>query len=160
MPSRRGSTEQLLSPFASHTDTLVAEICAASDLLCNSQLTQCDQLGTLVPLTAFTWTSANAGEYIAVEKVEAMYKKSSLVEQIWVYGNSFESTLVAVVVPTEEGLKAWASQNGMDADFAAICRDKRTNDYLSAELTQTAKAGKLKVILAAASQNSRQPCKA
>ena len=82
-----------------------------------------------------------------------MYKKSSLVEQIWVYGNSFENTLVAVVVPNEESLMAWASQNDVDGDFAAVCRDKRTNDYLSAELAQTAKAGKLKVsILAAASR--------
>lgn len=40
------------------------------------------------------------GEYVAAEKIEAAYKKNSLVEQIWVYGNSLESTLVAVVVPT------------------------------------------------------------
>ncbi len=31
-----------------------------------------------------------------MEKVEAVYKKNPLVEQIWVYGNSFESVLVAV----------------------------------------------------------------
>ena len=41
-----------------------------------------------------------AGEYVAAEKIEAAYKKNRLVEQIWVYGNSLESTLVAVVVPT------------------------------------------------------------
>ena len=38
-------------------------------------------------------------EYVAAEKIEAAYKKNTLVEQIWVYGNSFESTLVAIVVP-------------------------------------------------------------
>ena len=43
---------------------------------------------------------ASVGEYIAAEKIEAAYKKNEMVEQIWVYGNSFESTLVAVVVPT------------------------------------------------------------
>lgn len=40
-----------------------------------------------------------AGEYVAAEKIEASYKKNMLVEQIWVYGNSLESTLVAIVVP-------------------------------------------------------------
>ena len=43
--------------------------------------------------------NAAAGEYIAAEKIEAAYKKNSMVEQIWVYGNSLESTLVAIVVP-------------------------------------------------------------
>ena len=37
-----------------------------------------------------------------MEKVEEVYKKNSLVEQIFVYGNSMESTLVAVLVPVGE----------------------------------------------------------
>ena len=80
-----------------------------------------------------------------MEKMEAVYKKCPLVEQIWVYGNSFESTLVAVVVPNEDALKSWKAQSGVEGDFAAICRDKRTNEHLSSELAQTAKAGRLKV---------------
>ena len=36
-----------------------------------------------------------------MEKVEAVFKKNSNLEQIWVYGNSYESVLVAVVVPAE-----------------------------------------------------------
>ena len=71
---------------------------------------------------AETVGSSCAGEYIAVEKVEAVYKKSALVEQIWVYGNSFENALVAVVVPNEDSIKSWASQNGVPGDYAAICR--------------------------------------
>ena len=90
------------------------------------------------------------GEYVAVEKLEETYKSVSLVEQVWVYGNSFENILVAVVVPNEEALKAWASQNDVEGDFAAVCQSERTNDYLSAELAQTAKAGKLKVVILAA----------
>merc|ERR1712048_310143 len=39
------------------------------------------------------------GEYIAVEKVENTYGKSGLVNQIWVYGNSYKPFIVAVVVP-------------------------------------------------------------
>jgi long-chain acyl-CoA synthetase len=32
--------------------------------------------------------------------------------QVWVYGNSFESTLVAVVVPKADAIKDWAKANG------------------------------------------------
>ena len=37
--------------------------------------------------------------------------------QIWVYGNSFESSLVAVVVPEEKKLLAWAAAQGLPEDF-------------------------------------------
>jgi long-chain acyl-CoA synthetase len=78
-----------------------------------------------------------------------VYKKSSLVEQIWVYGNSFENSLVGVVVPNEDALKSWVAQSSLEGDFAAICRDQRTKEYLSSELAQTAKAGRLKVLCVA-----------
>jgi hypothetical protein len=68
----------------------------------------------------FVWA---AGEYIAVEKVEAVFKKNSNLEQIWVYGNSYESALVAVVVPAEVrrpfssflGLVRWCRMPGVPA---------------------------------------------
>jgi len=42
------------------------------------------------------------GEYIATEKIEGVYTRASSVGQIWVYGNSFKSFIVAVVVPDAE----------------------------------------------------------
>ncbi len=48
-----------------------------------------------------------------------------LERQVWVYGNSFENVLVAVVVPSEAAFTAWAErENGASAagDFAALCR--------------------------------------
>lgn len=49
-----------------------------------------------------------AGEYVAVEMIESVLGKNELVEQIWVYGSSFESVLVAVVVPNKGPLMQWA----------------------------------------------------
>jgi len=51
-----------------------------------------------------------SGEYVAVEHLESQFGKSALVEQIWVHGSSFESVLVAVVVPNKEPLTRWAKE--------------------------------------------------
>jgi long-chain acyl-CoA synthetase len=87
-----------------------------------------------------------AGEYVAVEKVEAVYKRSRVVEQIWVYGNSFEASLVAVVVPKEDALQAWAAANGVQGDFRALVGDARAAEHVLSELSKVGKEDKLKVL--------------
>ncbi|CAG9463780.1 unnamed protein product [Pedinophyceae sp. YPF-701] len=84
------------------------------------------------------------GEYIAAEKVEEQYKKDSVVEQVWVYGNSFESFLVGVVVPTEAEIMAWAKKNGVAGDYAAVCQSEEAKKHVLAKITATAKANGLK----------------
>ncbi|KUI29291.1 carboxylic acid reductase [Mycobacterium sp. GA-2829] len=44
------------------------------------------------------------GEFVAVSRLEAEFRNSPLVEQIYVYGNSAYAYLLAVVVPTEAAL--------------------------------------------------------
>jgi hypothetical protein len=46
-------------------------------------------------------------------------------KKVWVYGNSFESTLVAVVVPEEKKLLAWAATQGLPADYKVGGRGPR-----------------------------------
>ena len=60
-----------------------------------------------------------------------MYKLCSLVEQIWVYGNSFESVLVAVIVPHKSALLQWAAEKDLKGDYevGAVCDLK--GDYAS-----------------------------
>ncbi|KAJ3340874.1 hypothetical protein HDU93_006166 [Gonapodya sp. JEL0774] len=52
------------------------------------------------------------GEYIAAEKVENTLQKSGFVSQIFVYGDSLQSFLVAVIVPDPEVLIDWAKSTG------------------------------------------------
>ncbi|MCH9735624.1 MAG: thioester reductase domain-containing protein, partial [Actinomycetia bacterium] len=46
------------------------------------------------------------GEFVTVAKLEAVFDDIALVQQIFVYGNSARPYLLAVVVPTEEALRA------------------------------------------------------
>jgi long-chain acyl-CoA synthetase len=72
-----------------------------------------------------------------VEKLEASYKKNLDVEQVWVYGNSFKSCLVAVVVPTKEAAEKWAKGAAFSGSFAEICANKDFADSLCKDLQAT-----------------------
>ena len=47
------------------------------------------------------------GEYVAPEKIENILLQSVLVAQVFVHGDSFQTSLVAVVVPDEETVRQW-----------------------------------------------------
>ncbi|KAF5833313.1 hypothetical protein DUNSADRAFT_10434 [Dunaliella salina] len=86
------------------------------------------------------------GEYVAVEKLEATYKKAApVVDQVWVYGNSFKNSLVAVVVPGE-GLKSWAKDQGIEgsSDLTALCGNPKAKAYMLEVLTRIGKEDRLK----------------
>ena len=55
------------------------------------------------------------GEYVAPEKIEDVYGRSRFIQQLFVYGDSFESSLVAIVVLDEETVKKWAASQGVEA---------------------------------------------
>ncbi|CAD6256684.1 unnamed protein product [Miscanthus lutarioriparius] len=79
------------------------------------------------------------GEYVAVEVLERAYMQSPLVASVWVYGNSFESFLVAVVVPETQALEEWAAPNNKAGDFAELCIDTKARSYIQDQLNQTGK---------------------
>ena len=54
------------------------------------------------------------GEFVTVSKLEAVFGDSPLVRQIYVYGNSARSYVLAVVVPTEDAL----NRSGGDVEVA------------------------------------------
>ncbi|KAK3120300.1 hypothetical protein QOZ80_9AG0685360 [Eleusine coracana subsp. coracana] len=79
------------------------------------------------------------GEYVAVEVLESAYLQSPHIASVWVYGNSFEAFLVAVVVPERQTLEEWAAANNKPGDFAELCNDVKARGYVLDELN---KAGK------------------
>ncbi|KAF2313448.1 hypothetical protein GH714_011056 [Hevea brasiliensis] len=84
------------------------------------------------------------GEYVAVENLENIYGLASGIDSIWVYGNSFESFLVAVVNPNKQALENWAQENGMGGDFKSHCENLKAKEFILGELTKTGKEKKLK----------------
>ncbi|KZV17752.1 long chain acyl-CoA synthetase 2-like [Dorcoceras hygrometricum] len=84
------------------------------------------------------------GEYVSVENIENVYSRCPLVTSIWVYGNSFESFLVAVVVPERKPLEEWAEKNQEKGDFRSLCGNSKARKYIIDELNSTAKQHKLR----------------
>ncbi|CAL0316504.1 unnamed protein product [Lupinus luteus] len=84
------------------------------------------------------------GEYIALEHLENVYGITPIVEDIWVYGNSFKSMLIAVVVPNEEITNKWAYSNGHIVSFSKLCSLHQLKKYVLSELKSTAERNKLR----------------
>ncbi|XP_074578147.1 long chain acyl-CoA synthetase 1-like [Curcuma longa] len=84
------------------------------------------------------------GEYVAVEFLEKTYKVSPIVEDIWVYGNSFKSVLVAVVTPYEDSVKRWARANGLEGSLYDLCQLEDLKKYILEELKKVAETNKLR----------------
>ncbi|CAA2954313.1 long chain acyl- synthetase 2 [Olea europaea subsp. europaea] len=84
------------------------------------------------------------GEYVAVESIESTYSRCSLVTSIWVYGNSFESFLVAVVVPERKALEDWAANNEVKGDLKSLCSNSNARKYFLDELNGTGKGYNLR----------------
>ncbi|KAJ6703457.1 LONG-CHAIN-FATTY-ACID--COA LIGASE [Salix viminalis] len=84
------------------------------------------------------------GEYVAVENLENIYSLVSDIDSIWVYGNSFESFLIAVANPNQQALEQWAQEHGISGDFKSLCENPNAKEYMLGELTKIGKEKKLK----------------
>ncbi|CAF3737100.1 unnamed protein product, partial [Rotaria sordida] len=56
------------------------------------------------------------GEYVAPEKIEDVYARSRFISQLFVYGDSFESFLVAIVLLNDDYVKQWGKNEGYNVD--------------------------------------------
>jgi len=74
------------------------------------------------------------GEYIAAEKVEAVYAKSAITGQIFLYGNSYKSFVVAVVVPSAIPLFVYLKNQGW---WGELPEDFDIKSYAATEAFRT-----------------------
>ncbi|CAI0551286.1 unnamed protein product [Linum tenue] len=85
------------------------------------------------------------GEYIAPEKIENVYTKSRFVGQCFVYGDSFNSSLVAIVSVDPDVLTEWATSQGIKADdLGRLCNDLRARAAVLADMDSIGREAQLR----------------
>jgi long-chain acyl-CoA synthetase len=83
------------------------------------------------------------GEYVVPDKVESKIAQSLYIGQVFVYGDSLQSNLVAIIVPDKPVLDKWAADNQVTGDYKEILKNQKTRDLIKAEITQKCKAAGL-----------------
>ena len=62
---------------------------------------------------------------MAAEELEGIFSKIKFVGQLWVYGDSYHMTLVAVIVPDPETIMPWCRENGISGEFSEAVKDPK-----------------------------------
>ncbi|ORX86487.1 long-chain-fatty-acid-CoA ligase 1 [Basidiobolus meristosporus CBS 931.73] len=87
------------------------------------------------------------GEYIALERLEALYKTSLYVQNLCVYGDSFQSHPVALIVPVEDRLRKLAQQKGVpdvaNLSMSELCANKEVKKGVLESFKDIAKRSRL-----------------
>jgi len=81
------------------------------------------------------------GEYVAPEKIENIYVQSPFIQQIWVHGDSLESTLVAIVIPDPIYTQKYAEETlGLAGSIEELCKNADLVKAIFDDLTSIGKA--------------------
>jgi len=84
------------------------------------------------------------GEYVAPEKVEQIALTSKYISEIFVYGDSFQTYCVAIIVPEKKFVMKLAEELVItDKSFEDLCKETKINAEILKDLNKTGKASNL-----------------
>jgi long-chain acyl-CoA synthetase len=84
------------------------------------------------------------GEYIALEKLESVYRAATVVANICVYADEQKTKPVAIIVPAEPALKKLAERIGVEGSgIEDLAHSKKVQDAVLKELQQAGRQGGL-----------------
>ena len=84
------------------------------------------------------------GEYIALEKLESIYRSANVVGNICVYADQNKAKPIAIIVPSEPALKKLAADNGIEGNsLEELVHSKKLKGIVLRELQNTGRAGGL-----------------
>jgi long-chain acyl-CoA synthetase len=84
------------------------------------------------------------GEYIALEKLESVYRAATVVANICVYANEQRTKPIAIIVPAEPALKQLAQRIGVQGSgIEDLVHNTKLQDAVLKELQQAGRAGGL-----------------
>lgn len=86
------------------------------------------------------------GEYIALEKLESVYRSTPVVGNICAYAAEDQSKPIAIIVPAEPALKKLAEENGIAGDFEALVHNEKLKSIVLQRLQSSGQAAGLKGI--------------
>ena len=87
------------------------------------------------------------GEYIALEKLESVYRSSPVVGNICVYAAQDQDKPIAIIVPVEAALKKLAGENGISGDsLGTLVHNEKLQRIVLQQLQSNGRAGNLKGI--------------
>ncbi|KAH7072369.1 hypothetical protein FB567DRAFT_480539 [Paraphoma chrysanthemicola] len=85
-----------------------------------------------------------AGEYIALEKLESVYRSAPIVANICVYAAEDRQKPIAIIVPAEPALKKLAQEQGVSGDhLEELVHDKKINSAVLKQLQSAGQKGGL-----------------
>jgi len=84
------------------------------------------------------------GEYIAPEKIENIYIRSSAAMQVFLHGDSLQAFLLVFAVPDPETFVSWCAENGFKGTHEELCKNEAVKKAVLADLVAIGKKDNLK----------------